>query len=134
MPGGAGISCVVRELLLVALGGAVGSVLRVVTSGLAFRALPPGFPWGTVAVNLIGSLVFGVIVGLASNRGGVTANERALLLSGLLGGFTTFSAFSFDTVELLIQGFAGRALLNVVGQVMIGALALWLGMQMTMRS
>jgi fluoride exporter len=124
----------VRELLLVALGGAVGSVLRVVTSGVALRALPPGFPWGTVAVNLAGSFAFGVIVGLGSNRGGVTANERALLLSGLLGGFTTFSAFSFDTVELISQGFAARALASIVGQVVIGALALWLGMQMTMRS
>ena len=116
-----------------AIGGAVGSVARVLTSGFALRMLPAGLPWGTVAVNVIGSFVFGVIVGLASNRGGVTANERALLLSGLLGGFTTFSAFSFDTVELVTQGFAGRALVSIVGQVVIGSMALWVGMQMTMR-
>jgi fluoride exporter len=123
----------VQELLFVAIGGAVGSVARVLTSGFALRMLPAGLPWGTVAVNVIGSFVFGVIVGLASNRGGVTANERALLLSGLLGGFTTFSAFSFDTVELVTQGFAGRALVSIVGQVVIGSMALWVGMQMTMR-
>ncbi len=122
-----------RELLLVALGGAVGSVARVVTSGVALRLLPPGFPWGTTAVNLLGSFVFGVIVGLGVTRGGITANERALWLSGLLGGFTTFSAFSFDTVELFTQGFQGRALTSVVAQVVLGALALWIGMQMAQR-
>jgi CrcB protein len=58
---------------------------------------------------------------------------RELLLSGLLGGFTTFSAFSFDNVELLMQGFPGRALANIVGQVVLGVLALWLGMQLTSR-
>jgi CrcB protein len=123
----------VLELLLVALGGAVGSVARVVTSGLAFRLLPPGFPWGTAAVNLLGSFAFGVIVGLGLNRGGITVNQRALWLSGLLGGFTTFSAFSFDTVELFMQGFPGRALISIVGQVVLGALALWIGMQVTAR-
>jgi fluoride exporter len=122
----------VQELMLVALGGAIGSVARVITSGFALRLLAPGFPWGTVAVNLVGSFAFGVIVGIASNRGGVTVNERALLLSGLLGGFTTFSAFSFDNVELLNAGFPGRAVVNIVGQVVLGALALWVGMQLTM--
>jgi CrcB protein len=122
----------VQELMLVALGGAIGSVARVITSGFALRLLAPGFPWGTVAVNLVGSFAFGVIVGVASNRGGVTVNERALLLSGLLGGFTTFSAFSFDNVELLNAGFSGRAVVNIVGQVVLGALALWVGMQLTM--
>ena len=121
-----------QELLLVGLGGAIGSVARVITSGFALRMLAPGFPWGTIAVNLIGSFAFGVIIGLASNRGGVTVNERALLLSGLLGGFTTFSAFSFDNVELLSAGFPGRAIVNIVGQVVLGVLALWLGMQLTM--
>lgn len=117
--------------MLVAIGGAVGSVARVIISGLTVRSLPLGFPWGTSVVNLIGSFVFGVFVGIGSNRGGMTTNERALLLSGLLGGFTTFSAFSFDNVELFTQGFPGRAIVNVVGQVVVGALALWLGMRIT---
>lgn len=95
--------------------------------------LPAGFPWGTVGVNMIGSFVFGVIVGVGANRGGLTANHKALLLSGLLGGFTTFSAFSFDTVELLTQGFPGRALTNVAAQVIVGALALWVGINVTLR-
>lgn len=122
-----------RELLLVAVGGAVGSVARVVTAGVASRLFSPGFPWGTLTVNLIGSCVFGVIVGLGSNRGGMTSDQRALLLSGLLGGFTTFSAFSFDTLELVTQGFPGRALVNVVSQVLLGAVALWLGLQLSTR-
>ena len=124
----------VPELLLVAIGGAVGSVARVVASGFALRVMPFGFPWGTVTVNLVGSFVFGLLVGVGANRGGLTTNERALLLSGLLGGFTTFSAFSFDTVELFIQGFPGRAVISIAGQVVLGALALWLGMRLTAAS
>lgn len=120
-----------QELALVAIGGAAGSVARVIISSLALRSLPLGFPWGTLAVNLIGSFVFGVIVGIGSNRGGMSVNERALLLSGLLGGFTTFSAFSFDTVQLFTQGFQGRAFISIIGQVVLGAVALWLGMRIT---
>lgn len=118
-----------RELLLVALGGAAGSVARVLTAGLVYRVISPAFPWGTFSVNLMGSLFFGVFVGVGAARGGLSPDARALLLPGLLGGFTTFSAFSFETVELLTQGFPGRALVNVIGQVALGAAALWAGLR-----
>lgn len=118
-----------RELLLVALGGAAGSVARVLTTGLVYRFLSPTFPWGTFSVNLMGSLFFGVFVGVGAARGGLATDVRALLLPGLLGGFTTFSALSFETVELLTQGFPGRALVNVIGQVALGAAALWAGLR-----
>lgn len=118
-----------RELLLVAVGGAVGSVARVLTSGLVYRIASPAFPWGTATVNLVGCGLFGLVVGAGMPRGGLSLEARALLLSGLLGGFTTFSAFSFENVELAMQGFGWRALANVMGQVLLGALALWGGMQ-----
>lgn len=117
-----------RELLLVAAGGAAGSVARVLTSGLVYRWVSPAFPWGTLTVNLVGSLLFGVFVGMGMARGGLSPDARALLLSGLIGGFTTFSAFSFETVELLTQGFPGRAIVNVLLQVLLGTVALWAGM------
>lgn len=117
-----------RELLLVAVGGAAGSVARVVASGLAYRLASPWFPWGTFSVNVLGSCLFGVFVGMGVARGGLSPDTRAFLLSGLLGGFTTFSAFSFETVELIGNGFPGRAIVNVVLQVLLGTLALWAGM------
>ena len=122
-----------RELLLVAVGGAVGSVARVLTGGLVYRIVSPAFPWGTATVNLVGCGLFGVAVGVGIARGGLSTDVRALVLSGLMGGFTTFSAFSFETVELLIQGFGWRALGNVVTQVVLGAAALWMGMKIGSR-
>jgi len=79
-------------LLLVAAGGAIGSVLRYLISLLAVAHLGTGFPWGTLAVNVIGSGAIGVLAGL-----GVGGGARLLLVTGLLGGFTTFSAFSLET-------------------------------------
>ncbi|MGE3888587.1 MAG: CrcB family protein [Vicinamibacterales bacterium] len=90
-----------RELLMVALGGAVGSVARLVTTGAVYRVLPATYPWGTTTVNLVGSFAFGLVVGWGMTRDGLSPEARALLLSGLLGDFTTFSAFSFETVELM---------------------------------
>jgi CrcB protein len=120
-----------RELMLVALGGAVGSVARVVTSGAVYRLLPATYPWGTTAVNIAGSFLFGLVVGVGITRGGLSPDARALILSGLLGGFTTFSAFSFETVELMATGYTARALVNIVSQVALGAAALWLGLTLT---
>ena len=122
-----------RELLLVAIGGAVGSVARVLTGGLVYRFVSPAFPWGTATVNVVGCALFGVAVGVGMTRGGLSTDTRALVLSGLMGGFTTFSAFSFETVELVMQGFGWRALANVLGQVLVGGLALWTGMQLAGR-
>ncbi|MBK1662007.1 fluoride efflux transporter FluC [Paracraurococcus ruber] len=85
-------------LLLVAGGGAVGSVLRYALSTWAILAVGTGFPWGTLAVNVIGSAAIGVLGGL-----GVDGGWRLLLVTGLLGGFTTFSAFSLETGLLFLR-------------------------------
>lgn len=83
------------SLALVALGGAAGSVLRYLTSVLAIELLGPAFPWGTLAVNAIGSLVIGMMAGAD-----VEGQARLLLVTGVLGGFTTFSAFSLEATML----------------------------------
>jgi CrcB protein len=80
------------SLVLVALGGAVGSVLRYVISHAGLVLLGAGFPWGTLAVNIVGSALIGVFGAL-----GIAGEARLLLVTGLLGGFTTFSAFSLET-------------------------------------
>lgn len=86
-------------VLLVAAGGALGSVLRYVVSVLAIEAFGLGFPWGTLAVNVIGSGLIGVCAGL-----GLGGELRLLLVTGVLGGFTTFSAFSLETGLLWQRG------------------------------
>ena len=89
-----------RDALLVALGGASGSVLRwALSSWIARLHEPSRFPWGTLAVNLLGSFAIGALLTLAFERGALPTPFRLLLVTGVLGGFTTFSAFSLDAVE-----------------------------------
>lgn len=84
-----------NALLLVGIGGAAGSILRYLVSMAANAALGAGFPWGTLAVNATGSAAIGALASLSLQH-----NGRLLLLTGLLGGFTTFSAFSLETAQL----------------------------------
>lgn len=115
------------NVLYVAIGGAIGSVARYLLSTAVHRYVADGFPYGTFLVNIIGCAVFGVIVGFAEHRIDLTPAVRAFFLVGILGGFTTFSAFTFDTIELLRTAAFLRAALNVLGQITLGLAALWLG-------
>jgi CrcB protein len=102
------------QLLLICLGGAVGTGARYAVQTLAVRWLGIDFPYGTLIVNVVGSLLIGLVqqVGLTSPVLSDTA--RLALSAGLLGGFTTYSAFSYETLGLLTGGAWGRAALNVV--------------------
>jgi CrcB protein len=91
----------VQGVLLVALGGAVGSVLRYLTVGLAIRWLGADLPWGTLAVNLIGSFLIGVVNELGGDALRLSAETRTFLATGVLGGLTTYSAFSYETARLI---------------------------------
>ncbi len=94
-----------NQYLLVFVGGGIGSALRLGVYKLARVGLPGEFPWGTFAVNVIGSLAAGLVTGWLLSRQAGTSDQAALfLMTGILGGFTTFSAFSIDTVTL-----AGRS-------------------------
>lgn len=91
------------KLLLVAAGGALGSVARYATGVQMTRLLGPGWPWGTLTVNIVGGLLMGVLVAVLAHRGGVDQERwRVLIGVGALGGFTTFSAFSLE-VALMIE-------------------------------
>ena len=114
-------------IVLVAVGGAIGSVSRYVLSTLVMRASGMLFPAGTFVVNLIGCVVFGVIAGAAEQRLPLTPDLRAFLLVGVLGGFTTFSSYAFESVALMQQGQLLSALVNIGGQVVLGLLGLWTG-------
>lgn len=118
-----------KAVLLVALGGAIGSVARYKLSGYVMQhALDWRFPLGTFTVNVVGCLLAGVLAGLAEKHAMFTADTRVLLFAGLLGGFTTFSAFGLETVHLLKRGDIAVAAANVVLSVVAGLAALWLGM------
>jgi len=89
------------NLLAIALGGAIGSVARYVLSTFVLRVSGTLFPLGTFVVNVVGCLVFGAIAGASSQRVQISSTTRLFLLTGILGGFTTFSAFSLDTALLM---------------------------------
>ena len=115
--------------LSVALGGAIGATLRWLTGLLTLRVMGQGFPWGTVTVNIAGSFLMGVLVVALADRGGLRA--APFLMTGLLGGFTTFSAFSLDAVALMERGQFSLAVAYMGGSVVLGLAALVLGMGMT---
>ncbi len=115
------------SLLLVMLGGALGAGARHLAGRGALALLGPAFPWGTLGVNLLGGLLMGVLAGTLARNG---ANEawRLLLGVGVLGGFTTFSAFSLDTVTLIERGATGMAAAYVLVSVIGSVAALYAGL------
>ncbi len=115
------------RILLVALGGAIGSVARYGLSGFVHRYMGPSFPYGTFAVNALGCLAFGFVAGLFEEKAVIGPMARTFLLIGVLGGFTTFSSYTFETFGLLRDAEFARALVNAAGQVIVGVVALWIG-------
>ena len=122
-----------RPVLLVALGGAFGSALRWALSGAVQRWTGSPLPWGTFAVNAIGSLAIGVITALALERALVSPAIRAFLVPGVLGGFTTFSAYSYETFALLRDGQWLAAAGYAGGSVAVGIAAAFGGYALGMR-
>lgn len=116
------------NFLLVAIGGAAGSMLRYATGLGATRLFGPGFPWGTLIVNVTGSFVIGVFVESIARRFGASEPVRLLLVTGFLGGFTTFSSFSLDAAALIERGALGHAALYVAGSVLLSLGAVFAGL------
>lgn len=117
-----------REILLVALGGSVGAVGRWAVSGLVYRFAGTGFPFGTLAVNVLGSFLMGLVLGLALDSDLVPPAMRLVITAGFLGAFTTFSTFSWETLRLLEDGSVGLALGNLAVSLVLGLSAAWAGL------
>ncbi len=115
------------KILTVALGGALGASLRYVAAAATHTLLGHAFPYGTLLVNVVGSLLIGYLVVLLPDSGGHTYGLRLLLITGLLGGFTTFSAFSIETLTLLQEGQLSKAGLNIVLTLLSCLFAVWAG-------
>jgi CrcB protein len=114
-------------LITVALGGAFGAVLRYLSVSAALRLFGPGFPWGTLFVNVAGSLVMGVAAALILEKAGA-GRISVFLMTGVLGGFTTFSAFSLDALYLIERGKFAASAVYIGGSVVLSVLALILGL------
>ena len=117
-----------RTILAVAAGGACGALLRLWIAQGVYSLLGRGFPFGTVVVNVAGSLAMGVVYVAFFERHDIAPEWRAALVVGLLGSFTTFSTFSMDTLLLVQQGEHARAGMNVVLSVVLCLVGCWLGM------
>ena len=116
------------RLLLIGLGGGVGSILRYLLAGLVQTGQGgSAFPAGTLAVNLLGCLAIGVVAELSEARGFLDADTRAMVVVGLIGGFTTFSTFANETANAMRDNALATASANVILSVGLGLLAVWAG-------
>lgn len=116
-----------KQVLLVFVGGGIGSVLRYVI-GKAFNTPSVEFPWGTFSVNIIGSLSIGIFMGIALKSNYVSENQTLLLVTGLCGGFTTFSAFANENQQFLKEGDLTSFAIYSLGSLTLGILAVFLGL------
>ena len=118
-----------QTYFLIAIGGALGSVARYWCSGVAAALIGETFPWGTLIVNVVGSLIIGFFATITGPDGRIFAGTevRQFVMIGLCGGYTTFSSFSIQTLNLMNEGEWLNAVLNIGGSVVLCLLAVWLG-------
>lgn len=114
------------KIMMLAAGGAIGTLLRYSVSGLTHRVMTGMFPWGTLAVNLIGSFIIGLLWGLFEIQN-ISSNFRTFLFVGILGGFTTFSTFALESLHLMRDGEMKLALSNVLASNILGILLVFAG-------
>lgn len=119
-----------QQLLAIAGGGAIGAIFRFGMSNGIYRLLGREFPYGTMLVNLLGSLLMGFFFVVLVERMAVSAEWRSGVLVGLLGAFTTFSTFSFETLALFDAGAPFKALVNILASVVLCITATWLGVSL----
>lgn len=119
-----------QGILLVGLGGFLGSVARYKLSGFILHMTAQGrFPYGTFTVNVLGCLVVGILAGVAERYDVFGSDARLFLFTGLLGGFTTFSAFGLEAMYLIRRGDLGIVTLYAGGSMIVGITAVWLGLK-----
>ncbi len=124
-----------KSILLVGIGGFFGAVMRYLAASWSQALLKDlSFPIGTLIVNISGCLILGLLNGFAENHSFFTAQIRLFMFVGILGSFTTFSTFSFETIKMLQNGNTSHALLNIALQVIAGLFAAFIGFQIAYKS
>ncbi|MDR0863820.1 MAG: fluoride efflux transporter CrcB [Candidatus Symbiothrix sp.] len=119
----------IKQILLVGLGGGIGSILRFLASQLTIKT--SSFPIATFTVNLLGCLLIGILIGLSLKNQWLDANMRVLLITGFCGGFTTFSTFSLENVQMYQAGNYTGLIFYTLASVIIGFAAVWMGLSFT---
>lgn len=122
-----------QKLLLIALGGGAGAVLRHVVGNVVLRLAGPSFPLSTLVVNVSGCLLFGGLAGMFAAPHTLREELRGVLLIGLLGGYTTYSTYAWQTVMLAEEGAWGKAVANVLCTTILGFGGVWLGYRLGTR-
>jgi CrcB protein len=117
-----------KQIIIVAIGGAAGSVLRYLATIISAKFYNNNFPFATFIVNIVGCLLIGILIGIFERTGSVNENIRLLLITGFCGGFTTFSAFSSENISLMQNGNTLLAVTYIVLSVTLGLLAVWFGL------
>ncbi|MBI3578162.1 MAG: fluoride efflux transporter CrcB [Ignavibacteriales bacterium] len=118
------------NIVLVFVGGGIGAAARYWLSGIVYQKMSTDFPYGTLTVNAIGCFLIGILMTAMEERFLVQPSLRVFLTIGILGGFTTFSSFSFETIALLRDGEIFYALLNVFASLSVCLFGTWVGMQL----
>jgi CrcB protein len=121
-----------RDVILVATGGAIGAVARYAVGRAGSAWLPVGFPWATFAINVGGCFLMGIVAGFAG-RGAVSPEARLFLATGVLGGFTTFSAFGLEAQSLIAEGRVGAAAAYTGGHLLLGIAGVFAGLAVARR-
>lgn len=117
-----------RTILIVGSGGFIGSVLRYLVQIFVERGMSTTFPWGTFVANMAGSFIIGIVFALAQKGNLLNAEWRMFLAVGFCGGFTTFSSFAYNNLTMLKEQAYGQFIMNVGGSLLLGLLAVYLGM------
>jgi CrcB protein len=116
-----------KQVLLVFIGGGVGSALRYMV-GKFLKTSASGFPWSTFSVNVLGSLLIGILMGVSLKNSSFSENQTLLLITGLCGGFTTFSAFAYENQVFLKEGDLTSFFIYTFGSIGLGLAAVFLGL------
>ena len=120
----------IKSLLMVGLGGGAGSMLRYLCQRWINNFYPHPFPWGTLLVNIVGCFLIGVFYSMSERSNFLTPEWRLLLTTGFCGGFTTFSAFTLEGIDLLKENRTGLLLAYIAASVLVGLLATYIGIRL----
>lgn len=118
----------IKQLLLVGLGGGIGSIFRYLVSWWSLRRFEMDFPLATFIVNVTGCLLIGLLIGFSVRFNWLDQHLKLLLITGFCGGYTTFSTFSLENWSLFENGAYTHLVLNILGSIILGILAVWLGL------
>ncbi|MDL2264879.1 fluoride efflux transporter CrcB [Parabacteroides sp. OttesenSCG-928-G21] len=121
----------IKQILLVGLGGGVGSIFRYLTSVWVLRRFTYDFPLATFIVNIVGCFLIGLLIGFSFKHNWVDENIKLLLITGFCGGYTTFSAFALENWGMIETGNYGAFVFNVLGSVVLGITAVFMGLLLT---